>query len=110
VAGEHADRPDLKERVISKLPLDAGHPRSPATMLGSHHGRVEITGTLERTATFPPRDPEPVRYEVVALVAFDDVGTQPITRFGYTLDLVDDPKPGDRVTVDTGPHLIVRRS
>ena len=71
---------------------------------------MEITGTLGRTATFPPSGPEPERFEVVVLVAFDDVGTQPITLFGYTLDLVDDPKPGDRVTVDAGPHLIVRRS
>jgi hypothetical protein len=79
-------------------------PRGVTSWPSGDHGHAWANSNV------PPSGPEPKRYEVVVLVAFDDVGTQPITLVGHTLDLVDDPKPGDRVTVDTEPHLIVRRS
>jgi hypothetical protein len=71
---------------------------------------VEITGTFGHVTRHPPRGPEPERYEVEVVVAFDDVGPQPILLQAYELEIEKPIEPGDVVTaVSEGSRLTIRR-
>ncbi|MEJ7786320.1 MAG: hypothetical protein WKF96_16070 [Solirubrobacteraceae bacterium] len=71
---------------------------------------VEITGTFGQVTTHPPRGPEPERYEVEIVVAFDDVGPQPIILQAYELRVDQGVEPGHEVTaLSEGSRLTVCR-
>jgi hypothetical protein len=71
---------------------------------------VEITGTFGHVTRHPPRGPEAERYEVEVVVAFDDVGPQPVLLQAYELEIEKPIEPGDVVTaVSEGSRLTIRR-
>lgn len=70
---------------------------------------VDLDGTLKQITTFPPRGPEPERYEVDVVVRFDDVGDQVVVLQAYELVFIDDPQPGDKVVATTGGQRLTLR-